>query len=202
MKTIYPPLFLCLLIAMSFTAFSQSQTELDAFNIDRVNLTQNGMMVLGSWAVGNMITSGILSQRTSGQAKYFHQMNVMWNVVNAGIAGYGYFSLGDGVGLTLAETISEQSSIENILLINAGLDVLYVGAGAGMRYYGNTRDEVNNRLVGFGNSIMLQGAFLLAFDLGFYYFQADHRWDNSWLDEHVAQAYLALTGFGVTFNLD
>lgn len=194
--------FTLLLFAVTFIALGQTQQELDAFNMDRVDLTQNGMLVLGSWAVGNMVTSGILMQQSSGETRYFHQMNVMWNVVNAGIAGYGYFSLGDGVGLTLAETLAEQTDIENILLLNAGLDVLYIAGGAGLTYYGNTRETINERSVGFGKSIMLQGAFLLAFDLGFYYFQADHRWDNPWLEEHVAEAYVGPTGFGITFNLD
>lgn len=202
MKRITRLLFLFLGLTMAYTVVGQSQSDLDLFNADRIDLTQNGMMVLGTWAVGNIVTSGLLTRNTTGEAQSFHQMNVMWNVVNAGIAGYGYFSLGEGMGLSLAETLSEQRSIENILLINAGLDVLYIAGGAGMNYYGRTREEANERLMGFGKSIMLQGAFLLAFDLGFYYFQANHREDTPWLDEHVEQAYIGPAGFGLTLNLD
>ena len=50
------------------------------------------MLGLGSWAGLNILGSGIgWATSTNGQNKSFHQMNVMWNVVNLGLSIPGYF---------------------------------------------------------------------------------------------------------------
>ena len=49
------------------------------------------MLSLGSWASANIVGSGIGWARSySEENKYFHQMNVMWNLVNLGLAIPGY----------------------------------------------------------------------------------------------------------------
>ncbi len=191
--------FTVIMCLMGLLTFAQT-SDWDTFNADRMQLTRNGMMVLGGWAVTNVAVSGIASQRTTGENQYFHQMNVYWNLVNLGIAGFGYYSaLGDAAGLTWAETLSEQYGIEKTLLLNAGLDVAYMASGAWMIERSRRGDNAA-RWKGFGRSLVLQGAFLFVFDIGFYAFQADHR--SSWMEENVSALNISPSGFYVSFNLD
>ena len=49
------------------------------------------MLSLGSWASMNIVGSGIgWARSNSEENKYFHQMNVMWSLVNLGLAIPGY----------------------------------------------------------------------------------------------------------------
>lgn len=137
-------------------------------------INRNGMLVLGSWAIGNIAVSGIGLGNSNGQAKAFHQMNIGWGVVNLAIAGFGYYgSLNPETGLSLAETIQEHESMKRILLFNAGLDVAYVTAGFYLRERSKNEDNAA-RFRGFGNSIIMQGGFLLLFDAVMYYVHSNH----------------------------
>lgn len=91
-------------------------------------------------------------------------MNLVWNSVNLAIAGFGYIGLrSDPAQYSLPETIREFQNLENILLFNAGLDVGYMAAGAYLWERGIRKES--NRLIGYGQSVVLQGAFLFTFDL-------------------------------------
>ena len=70
-------------------------------------------------------------------------------------------------GLTLTESLAAQARTEQILLVNAALDVGYVLLGLWLRQRAGsaTRPE---RLMGFGRSVILQGTFLAVFDAGLY----------------------------------
>jgi len=63
--------------------------------------------------------------------------------------------------LNLAEANREAIKTRQILKINAGLDLLYLVVGAVLMW----RAEGNALMVGHGAGIILQGAFLLGFDL-------------------------------------
>ncbi len=95
-----------------------------------------GAGIVGLWASSD--------ERSRG----FWGMSGAWALVNAGIAY---------AGLLGAEP--DASGLRNTLYINAGLDVLYVLGGA----YMLSRPEETWR--GGGLAIIIQGAFLLAFDL-------------------------------------
>ncbi|KAB2814096.1 DUF6992 family protein [Phaeocystidibacter luteus] len=201
MKFKYIHLLLLAVFMLTAQQLLAQSANFDEFNADRMQMTRNGMLVLGSWAVGNMAVSGIAAGRTTGEDKYFHQMNVYWNIVNLGIAGAGYYgALGDAAGLSLVETLNEQHSIETILLLNAGLDVAYMAGGAWMIEKSKTASANAERWKGFGRSIVLQGAFLFVFDVSFYAVQANHRSD--WFEENVAAMNVSPAGFYVSFNLD
>ena len=61
------------------------------FNTKRHNKDKNLMIGLGSWASINLIGSGVgWALSNNEKAKHFHQMNVMWNIVNLGIAVPSY----------------------------------------------------------------------------------------------------------------
>ncbi len=53
--------------------------------------------------------------------------------------------------------------MQKVLLLNAGLDVGYMAFGGYLWQRGSSED--NARLTGYGQSLILQGAFLMAFDL-------------------------------------
>ncbi|WP_340105597.1 DUF6992 family protein [Rhodohalobacter sp. 8-1] len=141
-----------------------SEVNLKEVNDNRLQLNRNGMKILGGWAAGNIAAGAVGMTQSSGNTRYFHQMNLAWNGVNLAIAGLGYIgSKKDPSSFDLKQTIREYHSFENILLFNAGLDVGYMATGAFLWERGLRKDS--ERLKGYGQSLILQGAFLFSFDL-------------------------------------
>jgi hypothetical protein len=131
--------------------------------------TQNtGMYVLGSWAVANIGIGAYGWSQFDGQRKYFHQMNLFWNTVNLGIAGFAIHNNLQIDPFDGEDALAEARNIEKILLINSGLDVGYIGAGFLLKHLGANSGKRKELLTGYGNSLILQGGFLLVFDLILY----------------------------------
>ena len=121
------------------------------------------MIVLGGWSAANLIYSGIATGQTHGTNLYFHQMNVMWGGINLGFAALGYLSLKNKDGLTLVQSLKQQIGIEKTYLLNIGLDAAYVTAGLYLKE--RAKSKMNpQKLKGYGESIMLQGAALFLLD--------------------------------------
>ena len=141
-----------------------SPAELRRVNQARLDRQARGMGVLLGWSALNIGvgTAGYLM--TDGPQRYFHQMNAAWNVVNALIAGFGLRGAlrDDAASFDGLETLEEGRSFERILAINIGLNVAYMASGAFMWERGLRRDD--DRLQGYGPSLLVQGAFLLVFD--------------------------------------
>jgi hypothetical protein len=95
-----------------------------------------GAGIVGLWLAGDDWQKG------------FWGMNGAWAIINSGIAL---------AGLLGAEPAL--SDLRTILLVNAGLDVLYMAGGV----YLMTRGEATWR--GAGLAVLIQGGFLLVFDL-------------------------------------
>jgi hypothetical protein len=142
----------------------------EQFEQTRLQRNQAGMLILGSWAVGNLAVSPLLARRSEGSQKYFHQMNGYWNVVNLTLAGVGYIGVRAAMGAepTWTSMLHEQVVLEKILLVNAALDAGYIVGGLYLKERGKNSENHADRLTGFGNSLLLQGGFLLLFDVGFY----------------------------------
>lgn len=163
------------LLCVTYLAWSQA-SDLLGFNQNRLQKQKTGMIVLGSWAVGNIAAGLAFRSRTSGSDHYFHTMNGAWNAVNLGIAALGYWSAArtDPATLGLFESVEEHYKFQKILLFNAGLDVGYVLGGAYLIERAKTNTKNPERLKGFGQSIILQGTFLFVFDLvNFFVHQKD-----------------------------
>jgi hypothetical protein len=144
----------------------QDSSLLMEYNQHRLQIQSNGMILLGSWALGNIVLGTYGVTQTSGSVLAFHQMNIGWNLVNLAIAGWGYYSaVNSGAELSLLQSFAEQSHIEKILLFNAGLDIGYMMAGVFLLERSKRGGPQSDRWKGFGNSILLQGGFLFAFDL-------------------------------------
>ncbi|MEM1359137.1 MAG: hypothetical protein AAGF89_13100, partial [Bacteroidota bacterium] len=106
-----------------------------------------------------------------GETRYFHEMNALWNSVNLAIAGIGYFSITgqDPSSWDLATSFQKHQSFQKILLFNAGLDLGYIAGGLYLTERAKRNGVNQERLRGFGKSIMLQGGFLFVFDLVNYF---------------------------------
>ncbi|WP_299287095.1 hypothetical protein [uncultured Mucilaginibacter sp.] len=157
-----------------FTTQAKSQDSLSNFNQKRNQINQTGIKVLGDWAIANIAIGSVGFYKTKGATKYFHQMNIFWNVVNLGIATAGFYGAKEASNkpYSIKQSIQEQHKTERILLINAGLDVAYVAGG----WYLNRRgiSKSSDRLHGYGNAVILQGAFLLLFDVSMFAIQYKH----------------------------
>ncbi|MCK7526178.1 MAG: hypothetical protein MZV64_55535 [Ignavibacteriales bacterium] len=92
----------------------------------------------------------------------FISLMLCWNVVNLGIAAFGYFNAvnSDPSSMTNLEIIKDFNSLQNLLLLNAGLDVAYIATGFYLKERSKNSSS-SERLRGYGNSLLLQGGFLL-----------------------------------------
>lgn len=165
----YKILIFLILINGSITPLlSQEIFNTDKFLEERNNINRNGMYILGGWAIANIISGTVGNYSSSGKTKYFHQFNAVWNTVNLGIAVFGLTGI-SADPLSLSESFSEFNSLQNLLLLNAGLDVAYIVSGFYLKERSKNAGSKNNLLIGYGNSLIMQGSFLLAFDLVLYF---------------------------------
>ncbi|MFM6969819.1 MAG: DUF6992 family protein [Sediminibacterium sp.] len=137
----------------------------EAVAMERINITRNYMTALGAWGLLNVVQGSISATNTVGPEHYFHQMSAYFNAVNVGIAAAGFLGIKKQLlkTNTLTSEIQAQRQIQKILLINSALDVGYFATGLILRNVGIK--NLNPKTQGYGGSIMLQGAFLLVYDL-------------------------------------
>ncbi|MDD3568654.1 MAG: hypothetical protein PHT92_09665 [Bacteroidales bacterium] len=162
-------------IGLLYAGSLSAQNTSDAFTISS-NTNQMGMFVLGGWALANFAYGGYEWAKRSDSRKYFGQMNVMWNVVNAGIAGfalYQHFNT-DVSMLSPQDMLDKHNQTINLYLINAGLDVLYAAGGWCMIRASKTSEKYSHLLKGYGQSVILQASFLFTFDLAMYFIQMNN----------------------------
>jgi len=169
--------FILIVVGILASCLVFGQEGYTGFYDQSLKTNNTGMMVLGSWAVANIATGAVGWARGSGENKYFHQMNVMWNVVNLGIAGIALFNnyRMDLSGLGDMELLDKHIKSEHLFLINAGLDVLYIGTGALLRGLSHKSAKRQDLMNGYGSSLILQGSFLLIFDAAMWGIQHAHR---------------------------
>lgn len=155
-----------LLFTLSLLHATSGSCQLQQFNEQRCNIDKKLMLSLGSWASANIIGSGIGWATTDNdEHKYFHQMNVFWNAINIGLAIPGYIKARNGKSqLSLFKTLEEQRIIEGVHLVNAGLDLAYISSGILLRSKQAKNSNEENQFRGYGNSIIIQGGFLLVYD--------------------------------------
>lgn len=192
----YNLIFIVFLLSIS-GLFGQYDTLLSSFNAERLMLNQQGMTVLGSWAVGQMAWSGLSLALSEPRpvARHFHQMNLGWNAVNLVIAGFGYYgSLEGATDLSWLESVREQEKIKTILLVNAGLDLAYMAGGAYLLERAKSNPERAAQWTGFGRAVIMNGAFLLVFDSILYAVHLKHG--NTELYEVLQNLQLSPQGIG------
>ncbi|MFO0494531.1 MAG: DUF6992 family protein [Flavobacteriia bacterium] len=184
-----------------FSTYYSNAQSLEQFNKERIQTDKGLMIGLGTWATANFIVSGIgWATVQTGEAHYFHQMNVMWNTVNIGLAVPGYLKAKKAnSSLTFSETIQAQHKTEKIFLINTGLDIGYMAGGLLLRSSAKTNMSKQDQFNGFGNSLLLQGGFLFVFDLTAYIIHNRHSKES--LNQIMNTIELSSNGLCLNWNL-
>jgi len=191
---------LLILPFLFFTTLSFAQSLLE-FNQKRLQTDKRLMLGLGSWAGANFLVSGVgWATVPKGEAHYFHQMNVLWNTVNIGLAIPGYFNAKkSNPNLTLDNSILIQHKTEKIFLINTGLDVAYLSAGLLLRSNAKINLTKRDQFNGYGNSLLMQGGFLFLFDLTAYLLHNQHAKKS--LNKMMNTFDISSSGLGIKWNI-
>lgn len=160
-----------------------------------------GMYILGGWALANMAAGAYGWATFEGERKYFSQMNLFWNMVNLSIAGIALYSLysTDLITAGTEEILAKHLKTEKLFLINSGLDVGYMGAGFLMRHLSGRAEKRADLLRGYGNAVILQGGFLLVFDMAMYFIFNDIRPGNIEPVSMMLNQEVITAGIRITF---
>lgn len=174
---------------------ANAQEEWEILAQDRARVNRTGMQVLLGWSALNMAGGTVGYFQTSGKNRYFHQMNAIWNVVNAGIAVSALSGMGSDSLQSLPMAYKEGLTMEKVLLANAGLDVAYIATGGYMMERGMRKDQVRFR--GYGQSLLIQGGFLLALDTVLFILNNNH---NQELYNILSSVSVSSQGVGMAFT--
>ncbi|MCW2777870.1 MAG: hypothetical protein JWN17_1595 [Frankiales bacterium] len=101
--------------------------------------------VLGTWAAASVGTGALLARRSPG----FARQTAVWGLVDGAIAVVGAHG-------RARKGPTDPRRLRRVLLVNAGLDVGYLAAGAWLVRDGRWRGD--------GAAVLVQGAFLLGLD--------------------------------------
>jgi hypothetical protein len=170
-----------ILLILATPLIGSAQNDLMSFNTKRNELSKSGMLTLGSWATLNLIgsTTGLLMSK-SEYYKGFHQMNILFNVVNIGLVIPSYLGAAkDDPGKHgPGESYQLQLKKEKIFVINTALDFVYITGGVRMLQRAKWDTANSDKLRGLGTSLIIQGAFLLSFDFAMTLLHSKNRKKN------------------------
>ncbi len=157
------------------------------------------MAVLGGWSVINIASSPFLALNATGSDRYFYAMNGYWNTVNLvlSVSGLNTLRKQDLNGISTVSAYSEHMKFQTVFLFNAALDIAYVSSGFFLIEKSKSVLNKSERLQGFGQSLILQGSFLLVFD-GIMYGILSSK-NASWL-KVLENLELSSNGVGVTYR--
>lgn len=185
------------ILTFSIQSFAQTQEELNTFNKERLKIQKTGMAVLGIWAIGNVTTGIIGYQSTEGSVAQLHKMNAIWNGINLALAIPGYIGAARGkYDLPFKRTYKEQQGVEKTFIFNAGLDVAYIMGGLYLTERSKTESNQakSDQYLGYGNSIMFQGAFLMLLDATMFAVHTSHG--NKKLSPYLDKIVVGYNGVG------
>lgn len=154
---------LALIAAVTLTA---QPLELTEWNRARLEASRVGMYTLGIWAVGNMGVGAVgLALEKDERLRFIHLGNLLFNAVNLGLALNTLIREWneDPSELDAKQSVRAAEQIEKVFFINAALDLGYLALAGFLWQRGEAVSDP--RLVGLGQSLIIQGGFLLLFDL-------------------------------------
>ena len=129
----------------------------------QIELSQRLMI----WSAASTVAGLVLVVLAAGFWEGFGIQALAWGIIDGAIAGFGLWmsrrrrrSLPDSEDPQLME--AESRKLRRTLWINTGLDLLYIAGGAVLAA---TLGRSNPAWQGHGWGIILQGTFLLFFDL-------------------------------------
>lgn len=200
-------LFAVLLLSLCFGLNGQElKNETMTVNQDllmvsnrQTKVAKVGLSALVGWSASNMIVGGVMQARSTGQNQYFHRMNIYFNSVNLALGGLGLLDAYKQRSVTLKDVYERQQEIEKIYLFNTALDLSYVAVGWGLLNLSlsKTGDE-RFMNAGYGNSMVLQGSFLFAYDL---VMLMVHKRNNPTLNSFWSKMELSQNGIGFSYQL-
>jgi hypothetical protein len=194
--------FFLLLLLLSGGLMAQVQTDLDNFNKERIHINKTGMTVLTCWSLANVAEGGIgYFSAKEGEAKYFHQMNGLWGIINVVFGATGLLqAIKDHRTYDFEKTLKQQQGIEKTFIANAALDLVYVSVGIYLKENAKVDLKRSEKYRGWGNSIIMQGAFLCLFDASM--FIAHNHHNNKKLSPILRRATFTLNenGAGVMYR--
>jgi hypothetical protein len=130
---------------------------------------QQSLSLLSGWSVGNLIfsplaTKNLFSPETTNE--HFHQMNFSWNLLNVGIAGLGHIIVNKDSKKPWDMKILhyKKKKAEKSIIINMGLDLVYMVTGLLLKNSAQKNNSEYSMNKGYGNSLILQGGYLLFYD--------------------------------------
>jgi hypothetical protein len=188
---------LTVLLLLYMLHVSAQQLRFDTLDHKRTHLNTLGMAHLGAWGALNVVAGGAgYFMADSKEWQAFHGMNAIWGATNAIIALSGYMGAKREAAQqrSIDDALHRYEKNKRLFLINAGLDVVYIGTGAVLDAKAN---EFTSPAMwhGFGKSFMLQGAVLLLFDGTMYVLHS--RQDKKW---YKLLQGVVVTGNGVGYN--
>jgi hypothetical protein len=134
-------------------------------NAERIELNRSAVWLLTGWTVLNL-TVGTVGYFTAEDPVWrgFHQMNALFNVpvLGAALGSFALLAAQDPERLDLRQSLHRGVMLERGLLVGITLDVASGLLGLSLRERGLRVGS--ERLEGWGNALLLQGAFLLLFD--------------------------------------
>ena len=171
------------------------------FNSKKITIDKKLMIGLGTWSIANIGVGSYGWATTENEAKYFHQMNVLWGGVNLALSLPSYLNArkADPSVHSFATTWKMQSRTEKIFLFNTALDFFYVTGGFYLKQRALTDTENYHRYRGWGNSLVMQGGFLFLFDMTAVIIHNCHRKNK--LDGFLENIELSDTGLGLKYKL-
>lgn len=140
-------------------------TNKRAFNLFRFQM--EALPVLMGWAAGS-IAAGLLWLRSkSAVMAGIGGQFVLWGAIDGLIAALGLRGAAGGMRrlakkeMSEADHLQQAERFERFVWLNAGLDVLYIMGGGWLAQ----RSRNDDRRRGMGIGIVLQGGFLLVWDV-------------------------------------
>ena len=159
-----------LTIFILFLSFSVNGQDSLLFQKRFFKIQQQSTLVLSGWSVLNIGISPLCTKNLFNPvtaSDQFHSSNFNWNLFNAGIAGLSHYSVYTNSQKTwsISELNKRKKRLERALAINVVLDFIYIASGLLLKHATNPNDLVNYpAFQGGGNSLILQGGFLLVYD--------------------------------------
>ncbi len=133
---------------------------------------QTSLALLSGWSVANLSLSPISSDNLfnpSSNLDYFHQMNFFFNVINGAIAGFAHYEVNrrSKLSWTYSEIEEQRKKALKSIKFNMGLDISYILGGIFLKNLANKADQKYSQYIGYGNSLIIQGAYLFLYDAVF-----------------------------------
>lgn len=188
-------IIILLLCAGSFSLAHAQYDEWKHLETHRKKISAKGMYVLGGWAIANLVANPILASNSEGPRQYFYEMNTAWNMLNLGLAGIALHRISRQSGIpSWQAAYKEQYFTEQLFLVNTSLNLVYISAGVFLHERAKRGGYNSEWLRGSGKSLIFQGSFLMAFDVGMYFMH--HKTQRKWI-RYLQSVNVGPMGIGV-----